>query len=219
MQLILLTLFPDYFSSVFSTSIIKRAIEAEKLSISVVNIRDFAQDKHHVTDDRPYGGGPGMVMKIEPIDLALQYCRTKLVPEGVTPFIVLTSAKGAAFTQQTAVEWSAKASIIMICGHYEGVDERVAQQLVDAEVRVGDFVLTGGEPAVAVMADAVCRLLPGVLGNELSTKGESHESPGQLGFPQYTRPEVYREWPVPSQLLSGNHADIQAWREAQRATE
>ena len=219
MQLILLTLFPDYFSSVFSTSIIKRAIDAEKLSISVVNIRDFAQDKHHVTDDRPYGGGPGMVMKIEPIDLALQYCRTKLVPEGVTPFIVLTSAKGVAFTQKTAVEWSAKASIIMICGHYEGVDERVAQQLVDAEVRVGDFVLTGGEPAVAVMADAVCRLLPGVLGNELSTKGESHESPGQLGFPQYTRPEVYREWPVPSPLLSGNHADIQAWREAQRATE
>ncbi len=186
------------------------------MEIHILNIRDFTQDKHHTADDRPFGGGPGMVLKIEPIDLALQHCREQLVPAGSQPLVVLTSAKGIPFTQQQAVAWSKLQSIIVICGHYEGVDERVAQHLVDLEVRVGDFVLTGGEPAAAVMADAICRLLPGVVGNEDSTKRESHEQAGQMGFPQYTRPDSYKEWSVPAELLSGHHAQIKTWREAQR---
>lgn len=219
MQLIILTLFPDYFTSVFSSSILKRAIEKQLLTVELVNIRDFATDKHRVTDDRPYGGGPGMVLKVEPIDRALQHCREQLVAQGVKPLVVLTSAKGVPFTQQLAANWTKHQCLILICGHYEGVDERVAEHLVDAEVRIGDFVLTGGEPAAAVLADAVCRLLPGVLGNDGSTQGESHGQDGQLGFPQYTRPEVYRDWSVPMELLSGHHAQISAWREKQRAKE
>ena len=219
MQLIILTLFPEYFTSVFSVSILKRAVEGHKINVEIINIRDFATDVHHVTDDRPFGGGPGMVMKIEPIDRALQYCREKLISPGVSPLVVLTSAKGSPFNQATAVSWSRQESIIIICGHYEGIDERVTQHLIDVETRIGDYVLTGGEPAAAVIADAVCRLLPGVVGNEDSTKGESHGTEGELGFPQYTRPEVYQDWTVPSELLTGNHAQIAAWREQNRHRE
>lgn len=218
MHILLLTLFPEYFDSVFSSSILSRAIKANKVSIFPMNIRDFATDKHHVTDDRPYGGGPGMVLKIEPIAKAIQYCKTELVPKDISPLVVLTSAKGKAFTQSMAAEWSKQEYLILICGHYEGVDERVAQHLVDLEVRIGDFVLTGGEPAAAVMVDAVCRLLPGVLGNVASTEGESHSTAGQLGYPQYTRPAKYQGWSVPAELLSGNHAQITTWRETQRST-
>lgn len=218
MQIILVTLFPNYFSSVFATSMLKRAIEKKILTVDSVNIRDFAHDKHHVTDDRPYGGGPGMVLKVEPIDLALQHCREHLIPKGVKPYVVLTSAKGKPFTQQTATAWSAHHCLIIICGHYEGVDERVAQHLVDAEVSVGPFVLTGGEPAAGVIVDAVARLLPGVLGNEASTQGESHGTEGVLGFPQYTRPQEYRGWQVPESLLTGHHAQISSWREQKRPT-
>lgn len=219
MQLIILTLFPDYFRSVFASSILKRAIEKKLVTVELVNIRDFAIHPQRVTDDRPYGGGPGMVLKVEPIDRALQHCHEQLVAKGVQPFVVLTSAKGAPFTQKLATDWTKHQCLILICGHYEGVDERVVQHLVDAEVRIGDFVLTGGESAAAVLADAVCRLLPGALGNDGSTQGESHGRAGQLGFPQYTRPEVYRDWSVPTALLSGHHAQITAWRERQRARE
>lgn len=216
MQLIILTLFPEYFSSVLSTSILRRAIEKNVVRVDVLNIRDFTTDKHHVTDDRPYGGGPGMVMKVEPIDRALKHCREQLVPAGVEPFVVLTSAKGGSFTQQTALDWSAKESIIIICGHYEGVDERVAAHLVDAEISIGPFVLTGGEPAAAVMTDAVIRLLPGALGNSESNQNESHSVEGSLAHPQYTRPQTYNDWSVPEELLSGHHAQIADWREEQR---
>jgi tRNA (guanine37-N1)-methyltransferase len=160
-----------------------------------------------------------MVMKIEPIDLALTYCREKLISPGVSPLVILTSAKGSAFNQAKAVSWSHQECIIIICGHYEGVDERVAQHLIDVEVRIGDYVLTGGEPAAAVIADAVCRLVPGVVGNENSTRGESHGTVGELGFPQYTRPEIYQDWSVPSELLSGHHAQIATWREQNRNQE
>jgi tRNA (guanine37-N1)-methyltransferase len=212
MKINILTLFPDYFKSIFAESILKRAIENNLVTINVVNIRDFATDKHKVTDDRPYGGGPGMVMKIEPIDLALQSLH-----QSAKSKTLLTSAKGKIFNQQKAIKLSKLDELTLICGHYEGVDERVAEHLIDEEIRVGDYVLTGGEPAVAIIVDAVARLLPGVLGNEESNKGESHDEPGKSGYPQYTRPETYKNWTVPSILLEGDHAKIETWREEQRA--
>lgn len=214
MRINILTIFPDFFSSPLGTSILKRAVTAQAVEYHVVNIRDFAAGKHQLTDDRPFGGGPGMVMKIEPIDLALQSLQVHKGQAG--SLIVLTSAKGQLFIQQTAAEWSRLQTLTVICGHYEGVDERVAEYLVDAEVRIGDFVLTGGEPAALVMADAVTRLLPGVLGNEASPVDESHSTPGVLGFPQYTRPEVYNGWEVPPVLLGGNHKVIGEWRRDKR---
>lgn len=210
MHINILTIFPDFFSTPLATSMLKRAVTAQAVEYQIINIRDFAAGKHQLTDDRPFGGGPGMVMKIEPIDLALQSLG---VAKGqVGGLIVLTSAKGALFTQQTAAEWSHLETLTIICGHYEGVDERVAEHLVDVEVRIGDFVLTGGEPAALVMADAVTRLLPGVLGNEASPQDESHSVPGVLGHPQYTRPEEYKGWQVPKVLLGGNHHTITKWR-------
>lgn len=212
MTITILTLFPEFFRSAFQESILKRAQVQGQVTFNIVNIRDFAQDKHKVTDDRPFGGGPGMVMKVEPIALALES-----LPKSENSRTILTSAKGTLFDQQMAVSYAELDSLTIICGHYEGVDERVAQNLVDEEVRIGNYVLTGGEPAALVIADAVSRLLPGVLGNEASPKGESHSQPNVLGFPQYTRPEDFRGWKVPEVLLGGHHKEIEAWREAHRA--
>jgi tRNA (guanine37-N1)-methyltransferase len=211
MTINIVTLFPEYFDSNFNASILKRALAADLLHINIVHIRDFATDKHRTTDDRPYGGGPGMVMKVEPIQKALESLKVT-----GTSKTLLTSAKGSLFTQQRAEEFSKLDTVTIICGHYEGVDERVAQNLIDEEIRIGDYVLTGGEPAASVIIDAVTRLLPGVLGNDASNKDESHSTPGTLGYPQYTRPETYNGWSVPSVLLDGNHADIKAWREQNR---
>jgi len=207
MTITILTLFPEYFESLFETSILKRAQDKELVSFTVINIRDFAHDKHHITDDRPFGGGPGMVMKVEPIALALESLSSERRGR-----VVLTSAKGAVFTQQVAARLAAEPSLTVICGHYEGVDERVSQRLSDEELRIGDYVLTGGEPAAAVMVDAISRLIPGVLGNEQSNVGESHSQPGKLGHPQYTRPEEFRGWKVPEILLGGHHQLIEEWR-------
>jgi tRNA (guanine37-N1)-methyltransferase len=217
MKFTILTLFPDFFTSPFESSILKRAQSTHlntkpPIVISTIQIRDFATDKHHTTDDHPYGGGPGMVMKIEPIDLALQSVKKHSPPRSRT---ILTSAKGELFTQQKAVEYSQYDELIIICGHYEGVDERVREHLVDDEVRIGDFVMTGGEPAAIVIVDAVARLLPDVLGNELSAVQESHSEPGYFEHPQYTRPEVYKGWKVPEVLLSGNHSKIKEWQQEQ----
>lgn len=214
MQINILTLFPEFFESPLLSSILKRAQSQQNISVKIVNIRDFALDKHQVTDDRPFGGGPGMVMKIEPIDRALQPLSD--TGRGKT---ILTSAKGSLFTQTRAKEFAELETLTIICGHYEGVDERVAQNLVDEEVRIGDYVLTGGEPAALVMLDAITRLVPGVLGNDASNQGESHSEPGVMGYPQYTRPEAYNGWEVPEVLLSGNHADIEEWRRQQRQSE
>jgi tRNA (guanine37-N1)-methyltransferase len=211
MQIIILTLFPEYFASVLNESILKRAQAKELVHIKVVNIRDFATDKHQVTDDRPFGGGPGMVMKVEPIHRALQS-----LPPVEKQRIVLTSAKGSLYTQQTAGTYTHLERLVIICGHYEGVDERVAEHLIDEEIRIGDYVLTGGEPAAAVIVDSVTRLVPGVLGNEASNQGESHTQPGVLGYPQYTRPEEYNGWKVPEILLGGDHKKITEWRNDQR---
>lgn len=214
MKITVLTLFPHYFTSILETSMIKRAQAAKLVEFSIVNIRDYAVDKHKLTDDRPFGGGPGMVMLVEPIDRALQSMQAVRGTEGKK--IVLTSAKGEEFTQQVAQAYAQLDELVLICGHYEGVDERVADHLVDAEVRVGNYVLTGGEPAVAVILDAVTRLLPGVLGNDESNIDESHCVPGKLGHPVYSRPAEYKGLKVPEILLSGDHKKIADWRKSQK---
>ncbi len=214
MKITILTLFPTYFISPFEQSILKRALEQKLVEVEVVDVRDFSQDKHRKADDRPFGGGPGMVMMVEPIDLALQSVKKK--SQSGKRKVVLTSAKGKLYDQQKALAYSKLDELVIICGHYEGVDERVAEHLIDEEIRIGDYVLTGGEPAAAVIADSLIRLLPGVLGNEESFLDESHAVPGQLGYPQYTRPQNYRGWEVPEVLVTGDHAKIKEWREKQK---
>jgi len=198
------TLFPDMFQGPFSESILKRAQERGLLSIALHNIRDAATDKHHVVDDYPYGGGAGMVMKPDPIFAAVE----AVYQSG--PIILLTP-QGRLFTQQVARELSRLERLTLICGHYEGVDERVRQHLVSDELSIGDFVLTGGELAAMMVVDATSRLIPGVLNSEESTLEESH-SAGLLEYPHYTRPPDFRGWRVPDVLLSGNHAEIAKWR-------
>lgn len=218
MKIVLLTLFPDYFESVFSVSIIGKALKAEKATVEIVNIRDFAHDAQRTTDDRPFGGGPGMVMKVEPIVLALESIKASLSDKAKV-VVLLTSAQGDQYTQQDARRYAEYDVVIIICGHYEGVDERIVEHFVDQEVRIGDFVLSGGEPAAGVIVDSIVRLLPGVLGNDESTVGESHDEPGLLGFPQYTRPQTFRGLEVPKVLLSGNHKEILEWREKHRKSD
>lgn len=210
MKINILTIFPDFFKTPLQTSIIKRALAKKLLEINILNLRDFASDKHQTTDLRPYGGGPGMVMMVEPIDKALQSLGLSKGQEGKK--IVLTSAKGQLFTQEVAKKQAKLEELTIICGHYEGVDERVALHLIDEEIRIGDYVLTGGEVASLVMTDAVTRLIPEVLGNELSNQDESHSQPGKFAHPQYTKPASYNGWEVPEVLLSGDHAKIEAWR-------
>ncbi|HKV58925.1 MAG TPA: tRNA (guanosine(37)-N1)-methyltransferase TrmD [Ktedonobacteraceae bacterium] len=198
------TLFPDMFQGPFSESILKRAQERGLLSIALHNIRDATTDKHHVVDDYPYGGGAGMVMKPDPIFAAVE----AVYQSG--PIILLTP-QGRLFSQQVARDLSQMERITLICGHYEGIDERVRQYLVTDELSIGDFVLTGGELAAMMVVDATSRLLPGVLNGEESTLEESH-SGGLLEYPHYTRPPDFRGWRVPDILLSGNHAEIAKWR-------
>lgn len=223
MTINILTIFPDYFNSPLAESMIGRAINDNKVKINIINIRDFATDKHKVTDDRPFGGGPGMVMKVEPIDHALKALvssrsqnssskNSHLASQSFSNKVILTSAKGKLFTQQVAQGFAQLDELTIICGHYEGVDERVVDHLIDEEIRIGDYVMTGGEPAALVIADVVTRLIPGVLGNDQSNKDESHSIPGQLGHPTYTRPEDYRGWKVPSVLLCGDQKKIDEWK-------
>jgi tRNA (guanine37-N1)-methyltransferase len=197
------TLFPGMFQGPFSESILKRAQERGLLNIALHNIRDATTDKHHVVDDYPYGGGAGMVMKPEPIFAAIEP-----VYQG-GPIILLTP-QGRLFNQRIAQELAQQPRITLLCGHYEGIDERVRQHLVTDEISIGDYVLTGGELAAMIVVDAVSRLLPGVLAEE-STQEESHTS-GLLEYPHYTRPPEFRGWRIPDVLLSGNHAEIARWR-------
>ncbi len=214
LQLDIITIFPEYFASVLTTSILGKALAEKKAVVKVHDLRPFGVGKHQLTDDRPYGGGAGMVMLVEPIDRILSQLRyQKGTPQEQ---ILLTSAKGKLFTQRMAQELSQLNRVCLICGHYEGVDERVAQYLVDAEIRIGDYVLTGGEPAAAVIIDALVRLQPEVLGNAASLQGESHEQPGVLAHPQYSRPADYKGWSVPEILLSGNHRQIEDYRQENR---
>jgi tRNA (guanine37-N1)-methyltransferase len=198
------TLFPDMFQGPFAESMLKRAQERGLLSIALHNIRDATSDKHHVVDDYPYGGGVGMVMKPEPIFTAVE-----AVYQGGP--IILLSPQGRLFNQQIAHELAQESRVTLLCGHYEGVDERVCQHLATDELSIGDYVLTGGELAAMVMVDAVIRLIPGVLGADASIQEESH-SEHLLEYPQYTRPPEFRGWRVPDILLSGHHAQIARWQ-------
>ncbi len=181
-------------------------MERGLIAVRVHNIRDYAVDKHQMTDDRPFGGGEGMVMKPEPIVAAME-----AIGRDPTPHVVLLSPQGALFDQRTARRLSLLPRLVLICGRYEGVDERVARHFVDEEISIGDYVMTGGELAAMVIVDAVTRLIPGVLGNELSAEAESFEEP-VLEHPQYTRPQEFLGYKVPDVLLSGNHAAIRKWR-------
>jgi tRNA (guanine37-N1)-methyltransferase len=204
-----LTLFPEMFEGIFDLGIMKRAIDQRLVSIGLHNIRDYTHDKHHTADDSPYGGGAGMVLKPEPIFEAVEAIDKK---EG-TP-IILLSPQGRLFTQDVAQELAGHSQLVLICGHYEGVDERVREHLASDEISIGDYVLSGGELAAMVVIDSVFRLVPGVLGSEASPLDDSHVG-GLLEYPQYTRPPQYQGWPVPEVLLSGNHAQIKSWRREQ----
>ncbi len=203
----IITIFPAIFSSYFSESIIRRAQKAGLIGIGIHNLRDFTADKHKTADDTPYGGGAGMVMKVEPIYKAVESIESK----GKTR-VILFSAKGKKYTQKDARRLAKYDNLILICGRYEGVDERVAKHIADEEISIGDFVLTGGEVPAMIVADSVSRLIPGVLGNKESIREESHMTEGYLEFPQYTKPEVFNKGKVPKVLLSGNHKEIEKWR-------
>jgi tRNA (guanine37-N1)-methyltransferase len=212
MRIDIFCLFPEMFSSPFEQSIIKRAKERELVDIVIHNIRDYTYDKHHTVDDYPYGGGPGMVLKPEPVFEAVETVKQQL---GVAEMpIILLTPQGRLFNQKVAQELALLPHFMLICGHYEGLDERVREHLATDEISIGDYVLSGGELAAMVIVDAVVRLIPGALGSQSSSSRDSH-SDGLLEYPQYTRPEIYRGWAVPPVLLSGNHGEIAQWQRRQ----
>ena len=215
MRIDIFSLFPQMFASPFGESIIKRAIDRELVNIFIHNIRDYTHNKHRTVDDYPYGGGAGMVLKPEPLFEAVSSA-TKENEQSDNPIILLTP-QGRLFNHQIAQELSLKPNLILICGHYEGVDERVREYLATDEISIGEYILTGGELAAMVVVDAVVRLLPGVLGSEQATDEESYTD-GLLEYPQYTRPRMYKGWEVPPILLSGNHEEIAKWRREQSIT-
>ena len=212
MKIDILTLFPEICLAPLNASMMKRAQENGALDLRIHNLRDWTTDKHHVVDDAPFGGGQGMVMKPEPIFVAVEDLQSKI--QNLKSKIILMSPAGRTFDQKAATEFSKEEHLIIICGHYEGIDHRVIEHLVDAEVSIGDYVLTNGAIAAAVFVDAIVRLLPGVLGDEQSASDDSF-SGGLLEGPQYTRPSDFRGWKIPEVLLSGNHAQIAKWRKEQ----
>ncbi len=213
MRVDIITLFPELCRIPLGESIMGRAQEAGALTLQVHNLRDWTSGNHHLVDDAPFGGGQGMVMKPEPLFAAVESLRT------ASSTVVLMSPQGRRFTQPIAREFSGKEHLIVLCGHYEGVDHRVTEHLVDEEISIGDYVLTNGAIAAVVFVDAIVRLLPGVLGHEQSAADDSFSS-GLLEAPHYTRPAEFRGWKVPDVLLSGHHGEIAAWRrrEAERRT-
>lgn len=214
MHIDILTLFPDFFVSPLNQSILKRALAAGIIQVEFINLRDFAFDRHHITDDRPFGGGPGMVLKIEPLVRAIQWARNSRPNLRV----LLLSPQGRLFKQPLAVELASLDNLMLICGHYEGVDDRL-QHFIDDEISLGDFILTGGEIPALVILDALTRLLPGTLGDEDSAQEDSFKD-NLLKGPQYTRPREFGGYQVPEILLSGDHQRIADWRrqEALRRT-
>jgi tRNA (guanine37-N1)-methyltransferase len=215
MRIDIFTLFPQMFVGPFDNSMLKRAVAQGIVNIKIHNIRDYTHDRHHTTDDYAYGGGAGMIMKPEPVFEAVDKVRTEASElAGDKLSIVLLTPQGRPFSQSLAAEIARHEWLMLICGHYEGVDERIREHLATDEISIGDYVLTGGELAAMVVTDAVVRLLPGVLGSGESLLYESHTG-GLLEYPQYTRPEVFRGWAVPEVLLSGNHGEIDKWRRQQ----
>lgn len=208
MKIDIMTLFPDMCNAFLSESIIGRAISADKVKVQCHNIRDYTLDKHNRVDDAPYGGGMGMILQTQPI-----YDCYKAIAKNCTekPYVVYMSPQGKTFTQKKACELSNKQNIVLLCGHYEGVDQRVIDEIVDEEISIGDYVITGGEMAALVVTDAVVRLLPDVLSDDVCFEEESHYN-GLLEYPQYTRPAVWKERAVPEILMSGHHANITGWR-------
>jgi tRNA (guanine37-N1)-methyltransferase len=215
MRFDILTLFPEMFSSPFQESIMAKAIEKGLIEVRTINIRDFALDKHRIVDDAPYGGGQGMVMKVEPIARAIEQVKS----EDPSVRTIYLTPEGKPLNQEMARQLSSRSHLILLCGRYEGVDERVREFFVDEEISIGDYVLTGGELAAMVLIDAVSRLLPGVLGSDRSAEEDSFFG-SLLEYPQYTRPASFRGYEVPEVLLSGNHQAISLWRrkEALRRT-
>lgn len=207
MRFDIFSLFPEVFNSYLNTSILKRAQETGSIEVQAHNIRDWATDKHHTTDDTPYGGGGGMVMKPEPIFSAIE----NVLGSPPSCPVILLSPQGRQFNQKIAFELARYKQIALICGRYESVDERVREHLISDSISIGDYVLTGGELPAMILVDAVTRLLPGVLGDPEATVDDSHAT-GLLEYPHYTRPPEFRGWGIPEVLLSGNHAHIKLWR-------
>ncbi|NMC91662.1 MAG: tRNA (guanosine(37)-N1)-methyltransferase TrmD [Smithella sp.] len=215
MRFDVLSIFPEMLQSPLEFSLLKKAREKGLIEVGLHNIRDWTRDKHHMTDDAPYGGGCGMVMKVEPVARAVAAVKQA----GEASLVVLLTPQGEIFNQTIAAELARQKQIILICGRYEGFDERIREHLADREISLGDYILTGGELSALVVIDATARLIPGVLGNDASASRESF-SQGLLEYPQYTRPAEYSGWSVPEVLLSGNHAQIERWQriEALRRT-
>jgi tRNA (guanine37-N1)-methyltransferase len=205
MKIDILTLFPKMFQGPFAESIVKRAQTKDLVEIKIHDLRKWTQDKHRTVDDRPFGGGAGMILMVEPVDRALKELRQKGTK------VILLTPQGKVFHQKTAQKLSHERHLLFLCGHYEGVDERIREHLVDEEISIGDYVLTGGELPAMVVIDSLVRLIPGVLEKPEATQKESFSSK-TLEYPQYTRPEKYKGWKVPEVLLSGNHQKIRDWR-------
>jgi tRNA (guanine37-N1)-methyltransferase len=206
MKFDIITIFPEIFDSYFSESILARAQKKGLIKIGVHDLRQWTRDRHKTVDDKPFGGGPGMVFKIEPIYKAVKSLRKQKAR------VILFSAKGKQFTQADARRLAKYSQLILICGRYEGVDERVTKYVADEEMSVGNFVLTGGEIPAMIVVDVLSRLAPGVLGKKESLEEESHGQKGYMEYPQYTRPEKFKKWKVPEVLLSGNHKKIEEWK-------
>ncbi len=207
MRFDVITIFPEYFESPLKTAVLKKAREKGLIEVRLINLRDFAFDKHKMVDDRPFGGGEGMVFKPEPLYRAIEALRQ----EGPAPWVVYLSPQGRVLSQEIVKELYEKRRLILICGRYEGIDERIREHCIDDEISIGDYVVFGGEVAALVIIEAVSRLVPGVVGCRDSVEKESF-SEGLLKYPQYTRPRNFRGWEVPEVLLSGDHAQIARWR-------
>jgi len=224
MRFDILTIFPGMFDGYLNESMIKRARARKLLDIRVHDLRAWAAGKHRQVDDRPFGGGPGMLLKVEPIYRALKKLSAfSLQPSAVKPYVILLSPRGARFSQRVAERLAKKPRIVFLCGRYEGVDQRVSDHLIDEEISIGDYVLTGGELPSLVVLDAISRLVPGVVGKEASIREESHSKEGYIEYPHYTRPEIFSPkkglvWKVPKILLSGDHQKIAAWRKMKSRT-
>jgi tRNA (guanine37-N1)-methyltransferase len=205
----ILTLFPSMFEGAFSESIISRAVEKGIITIRLVDFRDFSDDKHRTVDDYPYGGDPGMLIKPQPLARAIDDCKKRLAANA--PKVIFLTPQGKKLTHETARSLSEEQSLILLCGHYKGVDQRIVDRYVDMEISIGDYVLSGGELPAMIVVDAVTRLIPGVLGNSESAQRDSFFN-GLLSPPQYTRPEVFEHEKVPEVLMSGHHENIRAWQ-------
>ena len=211
MEFNIITIFPQIFDSYFNIAMVKRAQLKKLIKINITDLRQFAGNKYKSVDDTPYGGGAGMLLKVEPIYKALKSIKKKKKSR-----VILFSARGKTLTQKDLRRLKKYDQLIMICGRYEGVDNRVAEHLVDEEISIGNYVLTGGEIPAMVLVDGITRLLPGVLGNLESPKDESFSKENELEYPQYTKPEKFKNWKVPPVLLSGNHGKIREWRDKQK---